>query len=256
VTPGYDRLGYSLAPITVPESQRVVALRVDNRIEFIILPWSLGRMFSGRYTLRSGKRIYDLRWKEVDYQQLKATQREQPVALVRDGRRTLWAMHDCFYWEDEGLDSDDVKAEAIEDRSTEIAVFLVRRKRSEVLLLHRVPRLGGFWHVISGGIDPGETWEVAAERELLEETGLQFTDVQRCGNTISSYAVPRIGKGPLKAVSAGSVDVRCMLAEVRPDFIPILNWEHDEFRWCSTTDAPLLLRWPNIADALRELLNP
>ena len=22
----------------------------------------------------------------------------------------LWAMHDCFYWEDEGLDADDVKA--------------------------------------------------------------------------------------------------------------------------------------------------
>lgn len=73
----------------MPESHRVVGLRVDNRIEFVVLPWSLGRMFSG-HALRSGKRIYGLRWKEAGHQQLKAAQSEQPVALTRDGRRTLW----------------------------------------------------------------------------------------------------------------------------------------------------------------------
>jgi 5-methylcytosine-specific restriction endonuclease McrA len=85
-------------------------LRVDNRIEFVILPWSLSGMFTGRYALRSGKRIYGLRWKESPFQQMKAVQQEGPVSLLRDGRRTLWTMHDCFYWEDESLEADDVKA--------------------------------------------------------------------------------------------------------------------------------------------------
>lgn len=85
-------------------------LRVDNKIEFVKLPWSLGRMFTGRYTLRSGKRIYSVRWKEDAFRQLKADQQSMPWPLFKDGRRVLWTMHDCFYWEDEGLDVDDVRA--------------------------------------------------------------------------------------------------------------------------------------------------
>jgi 5-methylcytosine-specific restriction endonuclease McrA len=89
---------------------RVTMLRVDNRIEFVKLPWSLARMFTGRYAVRSGRRIYSVRWKEPAFQAMRATEAERPVALLRDGRRTLWTMHRCFYWEDEGLDTDDVRA--------------------------------------------------------------------------------------------------------------------------------------------------
>ncbi|HEY2741847.1 MAG TPA: HNH endonuclease signature motif containing protein [Gaiellaceae bacterium] len=85
-------------------------LRVDNKIEFVKLGWSLGGMFSGRYTLRSGKRIYNVRWKEATFRQLLEDQDGHPVALWRDVRRILWAMDDYFYWEDEGLDAEDVKA--------------------------------------------------------------------------------------------------------------------------------------------------
>lgn len=67
-------------------------------------------MFSGRYALRSGKRILAPRWKLPGFESIRATQQDDPVALLRDGRRTLWHFHDCFYWEDEGLDADDVKA--------------------------------------------------------------------------------------------------------------------------------------------------
>jgi 5-methylcytosine-specific restriction endonuclease McrA len=85
-------------------------LRVDNRVEFVKLGWSLGGMFSGRYSLRSGKRIYNVRWKEATFQQLKSDQDGYPVAVWRDGRRILWIMNSCFYWEDEGLGADDVNA--------------------------------------------------------------------------------------------------------------------------------------------------
>jgi 5-methylcytosine-specific restriction endonuclease McrA len=85
-------------------------LRVDNKVEFVILPWTLPRMFTGRYAVQSGRRIIVAGWKPTAFVTLKATQQETPVALVKDGRRTLWHFHECFYWDDEGLDVDDVKA--------------------------------------------------------------------------------------------------------------------------------------------------
>ena len=54
----------------------------------------------------------------------------------------------------------------------EIAVFVTRKSGAEVLILHRSTVQGGYWHVVAGGVDPGETATVAAERELREETGL------------------------------------------------------------------------------------
>jgi 8-oxo-dGTP pyrophosphatase MutT (NUDIX family) len=54
----------------------------------------------------------------------------------------------------------------------EVAVFVTRRSGSEVLILHRVAEHGGYWHVVAGGVESGETVAEAAERELREETGL------------------------------------------------------------------------------------
>jgi 8-oxo-dGTP pyrophosphatase MutT (NUDIX family) len=39
----------------------------------------------------------------------------------------------------------------------EVAVFVTRRRGREVLLVHRVPDLGGYWHVVAGGLEPGES---------------------------------------------------------------------------------------------------
>jgi 5-methylcytosine-specific restriction endonuclease McrA len=87
-----------------------VVLRVDNNAQTIILPWTLPRMFTGRYTIQSGKGILDVRWKRPAFEAMREAQKENPVAVVHNGKRTLWHHHDCFYWEDEGLDADDVKA--------------------------------------------------------------------------------------------------------------------------------------------------
>ena len=83
-------------------------LRVDNRLELVRLLWTPVRMFTGRYALMSGKRILTFRWKRVAFESIQAGQTDAPVQLIRDGKRTLWHFHDCFYWEDEGLDADDV----------------------------------------------------------------------------------------------------------------------------------------------------
>src|SRR5438132_4756249 len=85
-------------------------LRVDNRLELVKLPWSLGGLFTGRYTIQSGKRVFAVRWKQPAFDAIRAAQQNDPVPVALDGRRTLWHFHDCFYWEDESLDGDDVKA--------------------------------------------------------------------------------------------------------------------------------------------------
>ena len=38
----------------------------------------------------------------------------------------------------------------------EVAVFVTRREDAEVLLLHRSPDDGTYWHVVAGAIDAGE----------------------------------------------------------------------------------------------------
>ena len=51
-------------------------------------------------------------------------------------------------------------------------MFVPRRGTAEILLVHRSPEQGGYWHVIAGGIETGESPAEAARRELREETGL------------------------------------------------------------------------------------
>ena len=85
-------------------------LRVDKNAHFVIVPWSPGGLFSGRYAVQSGKRTFDVRWKRDAYTAVRSKQQENPVGLLRNGKRSLWYFHDKFFWDDDGLDSDDVKA--------------------------------------------------------------------------------------------------------------------------------------------------
>lgn len=85
-------------------------LRADKNAEVVALPWSIPRLFSGRYTLRSGKRVFDARWRRAWVEQTKAAQLEQPMSLLTAGKRRYWWFHDCVYWEDDQLTPEDVKA--------------------------------------------------------------------------------------------------------------------------------------------------
>jgi hypothetical protein len=85
-------------------------IRIDNQAEIVKLGWTLPRMFTGRYAIQIGKKVRPERWREGALASRRETQRDQPVAMIRDGRRTLWLFHDQFYWESEGLAREDVKA--------------------------------------------------------------------------------------------------------------------------------------------------
>jgi 8-oxo-dGTP pyrophosphatase MutT (NUDIX family) len=140
-------------------------------------------------------------------------------------------------------------------REAEIAVFVARRGRREILVVHRCAELGGYWHTIAGGIEAGESPEEAARRELAEESGLQ---VEQLGE-------PHLDRYPLDqeppesrarfAAWITEVPVHAYLIDVPDDWEPRLDWEHDDHRWCTPDDACARFRWPETAESLRTLLD-
>ncbi len=85
-------------------------LREDKKLELVQLPRTLPRMFTGRWTLQSGKRVHSERWKDAQIEAWRREQQEEPVSLRRESRRSLWWFRDRLYWDDDALSSQDVKA--------------------------------------------------------------------------------------------------------------------------------------------------
>jgi lipoyl(octanoyl) transferase len=56
-------------------------------------------------------------------------------------------------------------------QTVSVAVTREANGQREVLLLLRTPEKGGFWQLITGRREPGESAEAAAQREAFEETG-------------------------------------------------------------------------------------
>lgn len=123
------------------------------------------------------------------------------------------------------------------DRPDEVLVFV--RRGAEVLVLHRSPDQGAYWHSVAGGVEDGEAAADAAARELLEETGLDAKprDLARPFSYVPESWEPR-------SALARALHVACFEVEAPADWEPQLDWEHVEHRWCSTQEALALLRWP------------
>jgi HNH endonuclease len=85
-------------------------LRADKNATFVVHPPSISGLFKGRHGFRSGKKVFDIRWKRDWYERAFAMQQTEPVQLFSLGARTYWWFHDGVFWEDDGLSGDDVKA--------------------------------------------------------------------------------------------------------------------------------------------------
>ena len=120
------------------------------------------------------------------------------------------------------------------------------RRSSQVLVAHRAPALGGYWHTIAGGVEPGEAFHVAALRELHEETGLDAGELQSVGEV--AYVRESWEEAP-----GLRVHVQAFLVDVEPGWEPELNDEHDDYRWLRREEAAELLFWPEPAALLRSL---
>lgn len=139
---------------------------------------------------------------------------------------------------------------------SEIAVFVTRKSAAEVLILHRSAVQGGYWHVVAGGVEPGETATAAAERELREETGLVAN--AEAGVEVVEYVYPLTEEPADRRnqydPSVAQVNVTCFHVTAPDEWEPNLDWEHDDHRWCEPGEAFTNLRWPATAEALRKLL--
>jgi len=137
----------------------------------------------------------------------------------------------------------------------EVAIFVTRRERGEVLIAHRSPSQGSYWHTIAGGIEDDETPLEAAVRELVEETGLTGVEFHSGPEIVEYvYDLSKEPPDPTHGSAIGSVRVHCFVVDAPDGWEPVLDWEHDGYRWCSAVEAAATLRWPETADALRRLL--
>ncbi len=126
-------------------------------------------------------------------------------------------------------------------------VLVLVRRDQQFLVLHRSERQGAYWHSVAGGVEPGESAADAAWRELQEETGLAVEPVPT-GRQFTY--VPETWE--LHA-GIGTVHVDCLTVDAPPGWEPVLDWEHDAYRWCDAAEAVELLYWPEPADFIREL---
>jgi 8-oxo-dGTP diphosphatase len=106
-----------------------------------------------------------------------------------------------------------------------------------VLLVHRAAY--DDWSLPKGKLDPGETWEQAARREVEEETGLDCEPGEEAGRTFYLDARGR------------SKEVRYFLMEAAGE--PEPRNEIDEVRWVPLADAGALLSYERDRDLLKAL---
>ena len=118
-------------------------------------------------------------------------------------------------------------------------MVVVYRPGPEFLVALRSPERHGYWNPVAGGVEEGEDPAGAARRELVEEAAL--TDPARFERIPLELAYTR--------PEGMRVTMHAFLAEAPPDFEPILNDEHVDYRWCSAAEADALLAYPEPREA-------
>ena len=119
----------------------------------------------------------------------------------------------------------------------------LQREDGRVLLLKRRAERGGFWQILTGRIEPGESPLQTAAREVHEETGFspRLDEIRELGYAHGFALGGRVP--PLFARETA------FAAAVSGE--PRLSDEHDEHRWCSPDEALRLLPFAGLRRAVR-----
>ena len=125
--------------------------------------------------------------------------------------------------------------------------------RGRLLLLRRVPARGGFWQILTGRCEPGESPLQTAAREIFEETG--FTPALEALRDLD-YTHAFALRLPDAAPPAAPRFARETAYALQVEGDPRLSAEHDAFRWCTLEEALPLLPFAGLRKAARLALGP
>ena len=138
-------------------------------------------------------------------------------------------------------------------RPEEVAVVVRRpgKRGTEFLVVLRSPEKLGYWHLVAGGLEPDETPEEAAVRELREETGLEALP-EPLGDPVA-YDLAGDPESVRERVPPGTrrIVVWAFVAEAPPGWEPVLDEEHVDHRWLDADRAVELLHYPEPREAVR-----
>jgi 8-oxo-dGTP diphosphatase len=145
------------------------------------------------------------------------------------------------------IDEDTIRQQATADNVTHFSTGVAVLQDGKLLVVKRTiedDTLGGEWELPGGGVDPGETIEQGAIRELHEETGLAVDEVLGVFNGFD-YVTPK--KPKVRQVN--------FKVAVKPGTVRLEPTEHDEYRWITAADIPSLDATKEMQVCLRDALS-
>ena len=113
---------------------------------------------------------------------------------------------------------------------------------SKVLIIERAKPPLGMWSLPGGHVEPGETVAKAAERELLEETGL----IARLDHFVGLYEIIRHDSAGLLTLHYA---VACY-AGMATEGEPVAASDAKSVRWVRPEELGVYKLTPNITDAV------
>lgn len=130
-----------------------------------------------------------------------------------------------------------------------IVKVVIHDGQGQVLLFHR--RAGDFWQPITGRIEPGESPEQAARREVQEETGHTLSP-DNAGLRQSFTIDPSfIGRDDLSFLFVDELTFSAIM--VRDATVALDAEEHDAYAWFTFDEAFTMVRWTNDRESLVHL---
>jgi NAD+ diphosphatase len=117
------------------------------------------------------------------------------------------------------------------------AVLVVARKADTLLLARNAQNATGFWSLVAGFVEPGETFEDCVRRELMEEVGIEAD--------VGAYAGSQPWPFPDQLMLG--FDARWVSGELRPD-----GTEIAEAGWFGPDEHPPI---PNPGSLSRRLID-
>ena len=124
-------------------------------------------------------------------------------------------------------------------RRPESVLIVIYTEGGEFLLLER-RRPPGFWQSVTGSLEWGEFADVAARREVIEETGITQGVLVNLQWTQVYDILPAFGKVYAPGVSRNLEHAFSLrLAQRVP--VTLSDSEHAQFRWASGVEAAALV---------------